>query len=207
MNWYIKNIKISSNINLWLDDERNPQDPFIQKNFGSKGDEVWVKTVEEAIPYINQNNVQHISFDHDLGENIQTGQDLAKYIEEKAFNNEISPIEWRVHSQNPSGAANIVNTMRSADRFWQRHQSLNKEAALDVKVISADSYGNLTILINEKKYQYKLPYTAEEKGLDIQKAKGKKLAKWIQWLDQYLINSQDRNDKELEEQMILPFPR
>lgn len=206
MNWYIKNMKMSSNIYLWLDDERDPKDPFIQKNFGAKGNEIWVNTVEEALPYINQGNVAFISFDHDLGENIQNGHDLAKYIEEKTFNNEIGPIEWRVHSQNPSGATNIRNTMQSADRFWQRHQSLNKEAALDVKVISADSYGNLIIFINGKKYQYKLPYTAEETGRDIQRAKGKKLAKWIQWLDQYLINDQNEDNKQ-QEQMVLPFPR
>ena len=84
-------------IKLWLDDNRDPKDPKIQNLFGSTGDEVWVKTMDEAIKYILQGNVEFISFDHDLdneGENPseKTGYDLANWIEEKAFDGTLNPI-------------------------------------------------------------------------------------------------------------------
>ncbi len=62
---------------------------------------------------------------------------------------------------------------------------LEKQASLDVSVLSANSYGELQISINGKVYNYRLPYSAEETGQDIQRAKGTKLSKWIKWLDQY----------------------
>jgi len=125
MNWYNKNIKVSEqSIHLWLDDERDPQDPYIQKNFNAHGNEIWVKTVEEAISYLKTNNVASISFDHDLG-TTQTGYDLAKYIEEKAFNNELPMLWWEIHSQNPSGSQNIYNAMKKANEYWFRHHLNN----------------------------------------------------------------------------------
>lgn len=116
-NWYIK---ISQNVRIWLDDERDPKNPFIQKEFGAMGNEIWVKTPEEAIRLLEQGNVESISLDHDLGENIGSGEQVAKWIEEKAYFGKISPLIWRVHSQNPVGAKNIFVALSNADRFWQK---------------------------------------------------------------------------------------
>lgn len=109
-----------STIHLWLDDERDPALPFIQEQFGADGSETWVKTVDEALSYLNQDVVVSISFDHDLGDSLATGYELAKIIEEKAFKNEIGPLQWRVHSANPKGANDITAAMTSAERFWAR---------------------------------------------------------------------------------------
>ena len=53
---------------LWLDDERDPHDPIVQAKFGATGDEIWVKTAEEAVGYIilNKDRIKSISLDHDL---------------------------------------------------------------------------------------------------------------------------------------------
>lgn len=118
MSWYKK---AKTDIALWLDDERDPRDPYIQQMFGAKGDEIWVQTVEEAMNYINNQNVVYISLDHDLGEGQPTGYDLSKWIEEQAFNGQINRMIWRVHSQNPSGGANISQSMQAAERFWDRN--------------------------------------------------------------------------------------
>jgi len=107
-------------LNLWLDDVRDPTDPAIQKAFGAKGWEVWVKTVPEAIKYLEGGDVESISLDHDLGEAQQSGYDLAKWIEEKAFHGTIPKLMWRVHSSNPSGARVITQAMEAADRFWDQ---------------------------------------------------------------------------------------
>lgn len=107
-------------IHLWLDDERDPAVALIQQQFGARGNELWVKTVAEALSYIEQGNVASISFDHDLGEGQPTGYELAKIVEERAFKGEIKPLRWKVHSANPQGANNIAAAMTSAERFWHR---------------------------------------------------------------------------------------
>ena len=91
MNWYYK--LASSGISLWLDDERDPTDPNIQNGFGSLGNEIWVKTAPEAINILSGDNVTSISLDHDLGEpeaEKGNGNDVATWIEEKAFHGELT---------------------------------------------------------------------------------------------------------------------
>ena len=113
---------MAQSIRIWLDDERNPSDPFIQKEFGAAGGELWVKTPEEAIVLLEQGNVSSISLDHDLGEHVNSGEKVAKWIEEAAYFGKIEPLEWRVHSQNPVGAKNMFVALSNADRFWQNNK-------------------------------------------------------------------------------------
>jgi hypothetical protein len=75
-------------VNVWLDDERNPNDSRIQELFGSEVGMVWVKTVHAAINRLKSNDVHWISLDHDLG-TAATGYDLAKRMEERAFKGEL----------------------------------------------------------------------------------------------------------------------
>ncbi len=123
--WY----KMAQNeIKLWLDDNRDPANPEIQKLFGAQGNEVWVKTVKEAKQYIQQGNVIFISFDHDLDNEGGTlpeadGNELAQWIEEEAFFGRLKPIGWNVHSKNPSGARDIVASMNKADEFWENNKN------------------------------------------------------------------------------------
>ena len=114
MNWY----KMSqANIELWLDDERDPKNPQIQRDFGAKGTELWVKTVPEAIKHLSIDNVTFISFDNDLGTDLE-GRDLAKWIEEKAYYKELPKLGWNVHSKNPVAAVEIQKAMSNADNYW-----------------------------------------------------------------------------------------
>lgn len=107
---------------LWLDDERDPRDPFIQSEFGAEGDELWVKTASQAIYCLNQGGVTHISLDHDLGPSSGTGMDVAKWIEEQAFHGTLNRLVWFVHSLNPVGAKNIMQAMMQADKYWSRQE-------------------------------------------------------------------------------------
>lgn len=115
--------RLSSNsIRLWLDDERDPSNPIIMSTFGSHGDEIWVKTPQEAISYLKNGNVSFISFDHDLG-NLGEGVNgnmVANWIDEAAYKKEIPRLEWRIHSKNPTGAKDILAAMISAERWWNR---------------------------------------------------------------------------------------
>lgn len=109
---------------LWLDDERDPKSPKIQSEFGSQGDEIWVKTASEAISYLSQNRVDSISLDHDLGhESAGTGMDVAKYIEEQAFHGKLKPLICFVHSKNPVGSKNMELAIINAQKFWSQDKN------------------------------------------------------------------------------------
>lgn len=88
-----------------------------------EGFDYHVKTAADAVAALQSGEVEYISFDHDLGDEVNgTGYDVAKWIEEKAFNNEVPRLRHDVHSSNPSGAANIVAAMNQADAFWDRNE-------------------------------------------------------------------------------------
>lgn len=108
-------------IDLWLDDERDPKNRRIQELFNADASMVWVKTVDAAMARLRQGNVGFISLDHDLG-TTATGYDLACWIEQRAFHNELPHLAWRVHSANTLGASAIRRAMESADRCWTDHE-------------------------------------------------------------------------------------
>jgi len=111
-------------IDIWLDDERDPTDEFIQREFGAKGNELWIKTTEECIELITQGNVRSISFDNDLGYNQTEGRKLARWIESQVYDNKIKPIVWRVHTQNIIAYVEIYKAMQNADKYWEKHNAV-----------------------------------------------------------------------------------
>lgn len=83
-------------LKIWLDDVRPAPKGYLH---------AW--NYEGAIYLIEhlsclENDIELISFDHDLGEN-KSGYDVAKYIVE----NHIPIKEYKVHSANPVGRFNI----------------------------------------------------------------------------------------------------
>jgi hypothetical protein len=88
---------------LYLDDLRPTPDGFTAR----------VYTAQEAIDMLKTNMVEHISFDHDLGEPENgTGYDVAKWIEyQVATNPDFKAPSWEIHSANPVGAKNIRAAM------------------------------------------------------------------------------------------------
>jgi len=101
-------------LRLWLDDERPMPAGF----------DVHVKTANEAISLIRSGGVSIVSLDHDLGENEMTGYEVAKFIEEGAFQGSLIPMEVRVHSANPVGAKNMAFCIDNAKRFWRCNEVL-----------------------------------------------------------------------------------
>lgn len=91
---------------MFIDDERFP----VSQDF------IVVRTVDEAISKIKENGCpEFISFDHDLGNNIPTGYDLAKWLieEDLNLNGDFLPTNFSfyVHSQNPIGKENIIGLL------------------------------------------------------------------------------------------------
>lgn len=98
---------------LFLDDERFPPD---------SDPEQWVicRTVPEAVSCVQTRGVPYfISFDHDLGPDIQTGYDFAKWLVDQDLDGaiDLNGMKFYVHSQNNVGAANIGKLLLRYFRF------------------------------------------------------------------------------------------
>lgn len=120
-NW----LESTETIHLWLDDERDPTHPYIQKYFGARGNEVWVKNYKEATDALSKGNVASISLDYDLGiKETATGISVAKWIEIKASQNLLPKLIWDVHSSDPFAAEKIARIMQKADQHWNDHEKL-----------------------------------------------------------------------------------
>lgn len=88
--------------NLYLDDIRTPP-----------SNRPWtvVRSFDDAVSYVMKNGVpSFISFDHDLGDNVPSGFDFAKWLVEHHLDGDIhipKGFGYNVHSANPPGKANI----------------------------------------------------------------------------------------------------
>ena len=100
---------------VWLDDRRP----------APKG---WrrAKTADEAIRLLDTDEVEIISFDHDLG-TLETGYTVAEYLEYSAASGTLERVKWRVHSANPVGRKRIEVAMHSAERFWDKWEASEME--------------------------------------------------------------------------------
>lgn len=112
-------------IRLWLDDERDPTDPAIQARFGAAGDEVWVRTVEEALAILQAQGeaIVSVSLDNDLGipGSEHEGFRVARWIEERAATGEAAPpAEMKVHSANPVRRDEMLHAFANARRYADR---------------------------------------------------------------------------------------
>ncbi|MCA8992889.1 MAG: hypothetical protein KDA88_12950 [Planctomycetaceae bacterium] len=107
--------------NVWLDDERNPENLRVQELFGAEPGMIWVKTADAAISRLKSNSVAWISLDHDLS-TTSTGYDVAKWIEERAYSGELQRLMWSIHSANVAGARAMRHALESAERFWSMHE-------------------------------------------------------------------------------------
>lgn len=115
-------------IKLFLDDVRKPKDIYSEDNghwllcssvkelkfqLGSIISDL-INTDGEAYGNYHSCPPIWISFDHDLGENEETGYDLAKWLEERHYS-EVQPhlnIIYSIHSANPVGRKNIQQALK-----------------------------------------------------------------------------------------------
>jgi hypothetical protein len=45
---------------------------------------------------------------------------VAKWIEEQAYHGTLQPLQWRVHSQNPTGRSRMTQALQNADKYWNK---------------------------------------------------------------------------------------
>lgn len=94
---------------LFLDDLRHAPEGYDLHAFNAPA----------AIAVLQTGLVTHISFDHDLGDDVKgTGYTVACYIETAAVMGSLPKLTWETHSMNPVGAARIRQAMTVADKIW-----------------------------------------------------------------------------------------
>jgi hypothetical protein len=99
---------------LYIDDERFPK---------THGEIPWTvaRSVAEAKSLILSHGCPvFISFDHDLGDQVPTGHDLAKWLVESDLDKLINlptDFSFNVHSANPVGRDNIISVLDGYLRF------------------------------------------------------------------------------------------
>jgi hypothetical protein len=101
---------------LFLDDEREA---------ASGTDYVIVRSVERARELVAELGLPScISFDHDLGDNVPTGFDFAKWLVTRDLDGFIDltkNFEFYVHSQNPIGKSNIEGLLNAYINFKKQY--------------------------------------------------------------------------------------
>ena len=92
---------------LYLDDLRFPR---------AEGWEI-VRSYDNFVFWIEENGLpDEVSFDHDLGEDIKTGYDCAKWLCSYCYDNALPFPSWNIHSANPVGVENIKQLIYSFER-------------------------------------------------------------------------------------------
>lgn len=111
---------------LWLDDWR---DPF-KKNgewlmfspIGRDVDVVWVVNYQEFVDYIMGHGLPDaICFDHDLGDEVLTGYDCAKWLVNYCLDNNKPLPKYGMQSANSVGRDNIKGLFLSFDKFRKKN--------------------------------------------------------------------------------------
>lgn len=97
---------------VYLDDERPTPDGWIRVYWPS-----------EAIALLETGNVEELSLDHDLGDDVRgTGYDVVLWVEEAVALRGFVPPRISVHSANSSAKAKMVAGIESIERLLKNRR-------------------------------------------------------------------------------------
>lgn len=108
---------------LYLDDERDTPSGWIR-----------AYTAQEAIQILNDNYVEEISLDHDLGDDFihGTGYDVLLWIENEIrrwnYNEYVPPKKIHIHTSNSSARIKMELALKSIEKYLNDEKEKNKES-------------------------------------------------------------------------------
>lgn len=76
-----------------------------------------VRTALDAIQLLEEQIVEEISLDHDLGELEPTGDEVLNWIERQVFKCGFKPPKMVVHSMNPVGRKNMLAAIKKIEKM------------------------------------------------------------------------------------------
>lgn len=109
-------------MNIFLDDIRTPsmshkKDKGLGEEFSDSKKWLIVRNYSDFVDLVdnNLNEIELVSFDHDLADYIDekefTGKDASDYLINKCLENDVKFPSWYVHSDNTSGKKNIIGVI------------------------------------------------------------------------------------------------
>jgi hypothetical protein len=104
---------------VWLDDDLDKPD---MPNRHTPEGWVGVKTAQEAIDLLKTGEVDEIDLDHDLGDEILTGNgyDVLLYIEKALVSQGFVPPKINIHTANPSAREKMERAVDQIERLFDR---------------------------------------------------------------------------------------
>lgn len=105
---------------LWLDDERDPEDPKWHSYFPILTDNIiWLKSYTSFTEWVSVNGLPDaICFDHDLGDG-PSGFDAAKWLTDYCIEHARPIPLWNIQSANPIGKVNIASLLTTFQRTFE----------------------------------------------------------------------------------------
>ena len=96
---------------VYLDDERPTPEGWIHARWP-----------QDVIALLQTQSVTHVSLDHDLGDDdVGTGYDVLKWIEEAVATRDFSPPTITIHTSNVSARQKMELAVQSIERFARRN--------------------------------------------------------------------------------------
>lgn len=110
-----KNLKETQGpITAYLDDNRPTPDNF----------DVHVYDSEHLMEMLSYKNITHISLDNDLGPYCHVeGYQVARFLEEQAFENKIPKLQIQIHSANTVASKEMQQAIAKCNEFWEQHET------------------------------------------------------------------------------------
>lgn len=104
-------------ISIYIDDARKKP----------KGYSVKTDSLGYFLKLLLQQNVEKVSFDHDLDDYKLDGYDFAHVATLLAKEGFIDKFEWEIHSANPVGTNRIRHELEKADKAWNEMEDDKSE--------------------------------------------------------------------------------
>ena len=80
------------------------------------------KYEDKFFDYIENNEIDFIFFDHDLGIDLKIGAEISKELVDKYMNDEIKlNTVFIIHSNNPPGSKNIISDLKLLNKYKNKN--------------------------------------------------------------------------------------
>lgn len=126
-------------MNLYLDDVRKCPEGWVP-----------VRNALDAIQLLEEQLVEEMSFDHDLGGAL-TGYDVLNWIERKVFEGKFNPPKIWIHTANSVGRKNMLLAKKQIEKMMGERMVQEIVEQIYIKDVIVQDVQDLKNIIGEKK--------------------------------------------------------
>ncbi|MFH1547263.1 MAG: cyclic-phosphate processing receiver domain-containing protein [bacterium] len=123
---------------LYLDDIRKAPEGWVP-----------VRTFGDAIQLLEEQTVEEMSFDHDLGMGL-TGYDVLKWIERKVFEGTYIPPKIWIHTGNPVGRKKMLAAKKQIEKMMKERSVQEIVEQIHIEDVTVQDVQNLKTLLGKR---------------------------------------------------------